>query len=110
MSFALNATDTADAYAEAPTDLATGARLAYLECPDTVKLNVIVLNNGVFVQMAGNRGTGPDLSPKSAAWRPEVFLPPGMYSLLRNIERIRFRSSAAGLIANVTVEALVAGE
>ena len=109
MSFAANAIDTADAYPEASSDLA-GVRLAYLECPDTVKLNIWVLNNGAFVQMAGNRGTGPDLSPKSSNWRPEVFLPPGMYSFLRNIERIRFRSSAAGLPANVTVEALVAGE
>lgn len=110
MSFALNAIDTGDTYPEQPAD-AAGVRLPYLECGDTVKLNIWVLNNGVFVQMAGNRGsTGVDLSAKAANWRPEVFLPPGMYSFLRNIERIRFRSSAAGLPANVTVEALVAGE
>jgi hypothetical protein len=110
MSFALNAQDTADTFPEQPQDPSTGARFAYLDCPDAVKLIVLVLNNGAFVQMAGNRGTGPDMSAKSANWRPEVFLPPGMYSLLRNIEKIRFRSSAAGLPANVTVEALVAGE
>lgn len=109
MSYALNATDTADAYPEAPADI-NGVRLAYLECGDAVKLNVWVLNNGAYIQMAGQRGTGADLSPKSAAWRPEVFIPPGMYSFLRNIEKVRFRSSAVGLPANVTVEALVAGE
>lgn len=110
MSFALNATDTADTYPEQSQDPATGARFAYLECPKTVKLNVWVLNNGVFVQMGGSRGVGPDVTQGAANWRQEVFLPPGMYSFLRNIERIRFRSSAAGLPANVTVEALVAGE
>jgi hypothetical protein len=110
MSFALNAIDTADTYPEAETLAGSTARLSFLLCPDTVKLNVWVLNNGAFIQTAGNRGTGPDMAAGSANWRPEVFLPPGMYSFLRNIEKLRFRSSAAGLPANVTVEALVAGE
>lgn len=109
MSFALNAIDTADAYPEAPQD-AAGVNVAYLECPGTVKLNVWVLNNGAFIQMAGHPGTGPQVAQKAANWRPEVFIPPGMYSFLRRIERIRFRSSAPGLPANVTVEALVPGE
>lgn len=109
MSFALNVIDTADTYPE-DTRTAAGAQAPYLECPSTVKLNVWVFNNGVYVQMAGNTGVGPDVTQKAAPWRPEVFLAPGLYSFLRNIERIRFRSSAAGLPGNVTVEALVAGE
>lgn len=109
MSFALNVANTQDAYPEASSDSA-GVRLAYLECPGSIKLNVWVFNNGVYVQMAGSPGVGPDVTQKAANWRPEVFLAPGLYSFLRRIERVRFRSSAVGLSGNVTVEALVAGE
>jgi hypothetical protein len=107
MSFALNAVETTDDYPQAAAD-ANGTRRAYLECPGTVKLNIFVLNNGAFVQMTGSRGVGPNV--QQGTERPEVFLPPAMYSLNRAIERVRFRSSAAGAPANVTVEALVAGE
>ena len=93
MPFVLNNAATADAYTDANT----------LECPGTVKVFVEVFNNGIFIQMFR---PGPGLSQGGTQQSPEVFLAPGLYSLIRRIERVRVRSSSAGNPADVTIEAL----
>lgn len=96
MTFVANLLTTADGYTDANT----------LDAPGTVKVSPLqIANAGVYVQMARPQ---EGVSQRAANWSPEVFYAPGLYSLIRRIERIRFRSAVAGTPAVVTVECLTA--
>jgi len=90
----LNNVTTADTYTAANT----------LQAPGTVKVNLYVANAAIYYNL-----TQPEPGPRQpggGSWGPEVFLTPGRYNLARNTSGIRVRSGAAGVPAQVTVEAL----
>lgn len=92
MSYALNNVTTADGYTTANT----------LPAPATRRVNLDVSNAAAFVQLG--HGT------PGIVWDPEVYYPPSFKSLDRACDAVRVRSAKAGAAAQVTVNALTAGD
>lgn len=94
MPYALNNAETGDAYKAA----------AELQCPNSVRVNIHVFNAGIFFTL----GSSP-VQP-GAQLTSEIFRAPGLYSMDRPLDVIRFRSSAVGKPARVTCDAWRSGE
>lgn len=93
MPFVLNNVTTQDNYADATT----------LQAPQSVKVNLWVSNAAIFVKFSD---PGAGQAAPGTAFKPEVFMPPGLYSFLRQTETIAVRSAVAGTPAQVTIEGL----
>lgn len=94
MPATLNLITTTDQYSDANT----------LQCPNTVRLNLKVFNNGIFLAI------GTSAVPTGAQMGNEVFYPPGMYSLDRSINAASVRSADPGSPAIVAMDAWREGE
>lgn len=73
-----------------------------LEHPRSVRVNFQVFNAAIVYQLGRGRG--------GVVYSGDVFLGPGIYSLDRVCDGVRFRSAAAGQPAQVTVELLAVEE
>ncbi len=92
MPFVRNNATSADAYSAANT----------LECPSTVRFVLQVNNAAIYLQRSGALG----VAPGGETFMPEVLFVPGIYPFNRRTNRLRWRSAAAGVPAQVTIEAL----
>lgn len=95
MPYSLNNTTTTDTYTQANT----------LQCPSAKRVNLHVFNAAIYFRL----GATPGVNPGAQATQ-EVFRAPGLYSMDRNFEQIEVRSAAAGVPAQVTIDAWRAGE
>ena len=92
MSGSLPNQPTADGYTDAAT----------LRAPATARLTLVIANAAVYYQIG--RGSILRFS------EPEVFAPPGLYTLERACDGIRVRSAKPGAPALVSVAAATARE
>lgn len=83
---------------------------ATLECPDAVRVNITTTVKQVTCSMRIRSGAVKGLTGKSIPWGPDVELGRSQRSLDRNIDGIRFKSTVAGEVATVNVEAMTADE
>lgn len=95
MPYALNNVTTQNAYNAATT----------LVCPNSVRLNLHVFNAGVYFRIGSTPGTSAGAQPTG-----EIFRAPGLYSMDRFCDQVEVRSAAAGVPAQVTIDAWREGE